>query len=344
VSDYSNMSRRELHPIVMGLKAEFPYLAWREIGAKLGITEGKVRSAARWEPTSAREVADVVKSVNFEDLKGEDGRWIARDLQEPFGYDTWQRFQQAIERAMISCENSGSSRKENFLEIQSSLVSGSANVDDLSYSRQDYRLTRFAAYLVAMNGDPRKREIAEAQAYFAQREAERVESPAVDPRYSSDPLYQMITKVIDNGYQILSLKERQEATDGKVVEVSAEVQKVKQEVVELREDLAPKVKSWQHLVDDKGGIELAVAAQSFNFTPPGKKASGRTTFNEYLRQLGWLCHNEAGFVGTRPTQNAVNNGWMEAKRVWLDGPGHYTNQAFLTPKGYEKLEKIISTR
>lgn len=89
--------------------------------------------------------------------------WGARDLQPLLGYTQWRRFEQAIERAMASCEASGN-RPENHFAGAGEMVglgSGSQRAVD------DYHLSRFACYLIAKNGDPRKPEIAHAQQYFA---------------------------------------------------------------------------------------------------------------------------------------------------------------------------------
>ena len=89
--------------------------------------------------------------------------WSARDLQLLLGYSQWRRFEQAIERAVSSCQQSGNRSDYHF--------AGAGKMVDLGSSSQreliDYHLSRFACYLIAQNGDPRKPEIAQAQKYFA---------------------------------------------------------------------------------------------------------------------------------------------------------------------------------
>lgn len=89
--------------------------------------------------------------------------WFARDLQEPLGYARWENFLTAIERAISSCESVGSSVSDHFRGVTKmvSLGSGSQRPVD------DFMLTRYACYLIAQNGDPRKAPIAFAQSYFA---------------------------------------------------------------------------------------------------------------------------------------------------------------------------------
>ncbi len=96
--------------------------------------------------------------------------WMGRDLMPVMGYDSWRRFEEAIERAKASSGASGHNTDKAFVQVTQ--LAGGGNLGD--QRKRDYRLTRFAAYLVAMNGDPRKPEIAAAQTYFAvkTREAE----------------------------------------------------------------------------------------------------------------------------------------------------------------------------
>lgn len=113
-------------------------------------------------------------SSPFDALMGTDGRWSARDLMTLVGYDKWQNFEAAIERAKLTAQNSGISVQDAFVQV--SQVTDVGNLGQ--QERADYRLSRHAVYLVAMNGDPRKPEIAAAQTYFAvkTREAEQPKS------------------------------------------------------------------------------------------------------------------------------------------------------------------------
>ena len=104
---------------------------------------------------------------NFEDIKHIDENgieyWYARELQLVLDYKEWRKFENVIKKAIDACENSGISAFEHF--VGADKLSKRANNAEVLIS--DYRLTRYACYLIAQNGDPRKEVIALAQTYFA---------------------------------------------------------------------------------------------------------------------------------------------------------------------------------
>jgi DNA-damage-inducible protein D len=89
--------------------------------------------------------------------------WSARDLQEVLGYREWRSFTDAIKRARHSCETSGNLPAHHFGDATKMVSLGSGSQRGI----EDIHLSRFACYLIAQNGDPRKPEIATAQKYFA---------------------------------------------------------------------------------------------------------------------------------------------------------------------------------
>ncbi len=89
--------------------------------------------------------------------------WLARDLQHLLGYETWRNFKSVISKAKTACEVSGHQISNHFADAGKTIKmpKGAEKIID------DLMLTRYACYLIAQNGDPRKEEIAFAQTYFA---------------------------------------------------------------------------------------------------------------------------------------------------------------------------------
>lgn len=89
--------------------------------------------------------------------------WYARELQKLLGYEQWRNFELIIHKAQISCESAGINASDHFAEVSKLVPIGSG----AERAVKDYMLTRYACYLIAQNGDPKKEEIAFAQSYFA---------------------------------------------------------------------------------------------------------------------------------------------------------------------------------
>jgi DNA-damage-inducible protein D len=110
-------------------------------------------------PVSGKKSFEELKQVNQHGAEF----WNARDVQPHLGYVHWRSFEKAVQKAIISCEQSGNDPGHHFARARKPIVGGKGAVQDVD----DYQLSRFACYLIAQNGDPRKPQIAQAQKYFA---------------------------------------------------------------------------------------------------------------------------------------------------------------------------------
>lgn len=173
--------------------------------------------------------------------------WSARDLMPLMGYGTWERFQNPLERARKSADNQG--QGDQFRRSAKSPESGGRE-------RIDFHLSRFAAYLVAMNGDPNKPEVAAAQAYFAIQThvAETTKSPA-------------------------ELTRREILTMALEAEERAELEAARADNAEQRAD---SLNEWKRATEAGDGLKLTdFRAKYFTSVP-------QMTFFEHLYAKRWI--------------------------------------------------------
>lgn len=245
----------------------------------------------------------------FDRLRDPDNRWSTRKLQILMGYSRWENLTPALRRAMASARNEGLDVDDVFLRSQENPSNQGGR------PREDFRLTRHAAYLLAMNGDPNKPEVAAAQTYFARktREAETGGTLSVMPSHS-------------------------QALRGWATELEA------REAAEARvKELEPAAHSWQTLAAAEGDYSVADAAKFLS--RDGGIATGRNRLFNTLLEFRWTYRQQAD-GRPRAMQYAVDRGWLseipqshidqETGESKVDAP-----QVRVTLKGLHELHKRL---
>ncbi|MEL4357085.1 MULTISPECIES: phage antirepressor KilAC domain-containing protein [unclassified Luteococcus] len=210
--------------------------------------------------------------------------WSARDLQHLMGYARWEDFKKVTERAMASAANSG--QADGFSAITEKLPGGGR-------PREDYRLTRFSAYLVAMNGDPNMAQVAAAQAYFAVRTREAEVAPAQPRELTADEIVAQALQITVKRVEALT--------------ATVETQRATLAIVEPK---AHAFDRWLSSNPDYSVDEVAKALHALGV------ATGRNRLHAYMAKpkdqggIGWTYPVARGH---RPMQAQVELGRLAVK-------------------------------
>lgn len=230
--------------------------------------------------------------------------WSARDLMPLLGYEQWRRFGDSIERAKLTASNQGYDVEKGFCRLRQEV--------EIGRPREDYNLTRYAAYLVAMNGDPRKNEVAAAQSYFAirTREAE-TSTPAqlTGPALMAAALIEANRTLEEQGRQL--------------------------------EEWKPKVDVFDELLTSEGSYSVDEAAKLL--TRAGIPTGQRRLFST-LDNLGWTSKPIGR--GRRAYQRAIEYGHLVLKPTTYKHPRSGESmvgvpQIRVTSKGLYKLRDLM---
>lgn len=246
--------------------------------------------------------------------QGGEDRWSARWLMEQLGYESWQKFEGAIERAKTTAHNEGFNSRILFrLEAKKpggEVITGSGkNSGGRPYT--DYLLTRYAAYLVAMNADSRKQQVADAQHYFAvkTRQAEVAAPPLTD----DEIIHRALT-----------------LTTQRVAELTERVA-----------ELTPSAAAWDELADASGDYQVGDAAKVLSRDP--YIDTGRDRLFKFMQSIDWVYRSYGRW---RAYQSQVNLGRLVEKvgspYRGPDGEMRVGDPTVrITPKGLAELHKRL---
>lgn len=248
--------------------------------------------------------------------------WSARELMPLLGYEKWERFNDAIERAKIAAFNSGYDVAQNFPTAGKVAASGPI--------AKDYHLSRYACYLVAMSSDPRKPEVAAALTYFAIRTREAETAYAID---TSDPIAAI---------------EAAHARTGQAIEV-AKAERARAERAELEtraltaaiERDAPLVaKAEAHTANAKSINRQAFAREVQQWGVKQDINILQEQVYELLRRKGMLIDGHRS-DRNHATAQAVKAGWAWTHKD-ITEDGHPTAVTMINPRGQDIAWKWIA--
>lgn len=244
--------------------------------------------------------------------------WSARDLAPVMGYSAWRNFLVPIERAMKAAENQGHEVAKAFAESRNRVPAGVGSTE-----KQDFELSRFAAYLVAMNGDPNKPEVAAAQAYFAIQTRVAETAPAT-PALTGEELLahavleaaSTIKRIDAERLQLVAKVEHDAPLVAKAEAHSASTTSIN------RQDFSREVQTW------------------------GKRIHGIWILQKHV--MAFLAHKGVTVRGDRSdagqaTATAIRNGWAENSKYTDEATGRSFVTTRLLPKGQDIAWKWITS-
>lgn len=235
--------------------------------------------------------------------------WSARDLMPFAGYKAWQDWSKAIDRAIASVDTSGLNAADHFRGAPKMVTLGSGARREV----EDVEVTRYGAYILFQNGDPRKPEIAAAQQYFAVKARTAEVSPRETPSGA-----ELIALAVIEAQQMLAQKDAQ----------IAELEPRAAQADTFRE--ADGLRTITDLTND-----LKVHAASNH---PGVKVLRDDLFD--LAGIAGLIIRGNTVRNNQPTSRAIEAGWVKPKDTKVDTNNHGSFvkvSARLTPRGYGRL-------
>lgn len=242
--------------------------------------------------------------------------WSARELMPLLGYEKWERFADAIDRAKIAAHNSGYDVAQNF--PGAGKVSGSRGP-----AQSDYHLSRYACYLVAMCSDPRKPEVAAALTYFAIRTREAETRPILPDITTADGLLALTEMFSDTAKRLVAVESEKKMLTAAIERDAPLVAKAEAHTGNAkainRQTFAREVQAW--------GVK-----QDVNIL--------QEHVYEMLRRKGMLIDGQRS-DRNHATAQAVKSGWAWTQKD-ITEDGYPTAVTLINPRGQDIAWKWIT--
>lgn len=252
----------------------------------------------------------------FDALKRTDGTnewWSARDLMPLMGYSTWQKFMTPLNRAMQTAGNQGVEVENNFNRSVKVTTTPGPNL-------ADFKLSRYAAYLVAMNGDPNMSSVAAAQSYFAIRTRE---AEVAKPRELTR--LELIDMAREAEVGRLEAEQRREVAESQVRE------------------LTPAASAWTQFLSSTGDLSVNEAAKALSRN--SAHVVGERRLRSLLESWSWVYRDYKR--RPRAYQAQINNGRLAERARTHQNPitGELVQdvpQVRVTAKGLDAVRDMLS--
>ena len=303
---------------------ENPFIKLRRLQAEKekALNETSTENSVKQEDITTLPTVSAVTekgdtSSPFDDIKhieNEQEVWYAREMQRFLKYSRWDDFKKAIERARMSCINSGTIAHARFEELLKTIKSGV-----VTREQEDYRLNRYSCYVIAMNGDPHKPEIAAAQTYFAvkTRQAELISQQQVQVPVTP------IQAIAQIGKALSLFAQHTEIQDQKISDIVVVQTKQQDQLDKVQQDLDI---LKQRVEQGNSVSSILTEANSYDLI----SAEGNVTIEE----MADILHNRFGYDTGR---NRLYD-WLTDNKMVI----RYKKKGYKAAKQFEDLGWFVT--
>lgn len=276
---------------------------------------------------SGRSPFDAIRRM---DERGE--HWTGREMQPLMQYSQWRDFATVIQKAKdsLALVQGETAAQDHFAEVRNMIPTGKG----AHRATQDYRLTRFGAYLTAMAGDDTKEAVAHARVYFAVKTREAETRPTIVPQeYTRKQLILMALEAEEAreaAEELARQKDVQRAfAEAKNKALTAKTNELTEEIRVIE----PKARGYEQLMEADGTVSMAQAAKMLNI------GLGRNSFYDLLREMEIIQKSS-----TEPYQRYIDRGYFKLRAGTRQSSRDtlvmvYTTR--VTAKGLDFLRKVL---